>query len=64
MVLAAGAVAMLVGYAWPYILNPYIDTIIRSIVILLTYTALLIWLKPSADMVSFIESIKKNKRLF
>ena len=64
MVLAAGAVAMLFGYAWPYILNPYIDTIIRSIVILLTYTSLLIWLKPSADMVSFIESIKKNKRLF
>lgn len=64
MVLAAGAVAMLVGYIWPYILNPYIDTIIRSIIILLTYTALLIWLKPSADMVSFIESIKKNKRLF
>lgn len=64
MVIAAGAAGMLVGYIWPYIANPYIDTIIRSIIILITYTAILIWLKPSADMVSFIESLRKNKRLF
>ncbi|MBS1688154.1 MAG: polysaccharide biosynthesis C-terminal domain-containing protein [Bacteroidetes bacterium] len=63
-VLLAGTPPLLAGIFIPYILNPYIDTIIRSIVILILYVAMLIWLKPSDDMRLYIATVRKNKRLF
>ena len=63
-VLLAGTPALLAGIFIPYMLNPYVDTIIRSIVIFILYVAMVIWLKPSDDIMVYIATIRKNKRLF
>jgi len=63
-VLLAGTPALLAGIYIPYILNPYVDTIIRSLAIFALYVAMLIWLKPSDDMMVYISTVRKNKRLF
>lgn len=63
-VLLAGTPPLLAGIFIPYILNPYIDTVIRSIVILILYVTMLIWLKPSDDIMVYIATVRKNKRLF
>lgn len=60
----AAAVAFLTSYVIPYILNPVIDTLIRSAVLLLVYLALLLLFKPSQDLQDYIKSLKKNKKLF
>lgn len=64
LVLVAAGVGAGVGYIIPFIINPFVDTVIRSIVILLTYCLMLIWLQPSKDLKVFLQDIKKNKRLF
>lgn len=63
-VLVAGIVAGLVGYLWPYLFSPYVDAVVRSIVTLAAYALMLLWLKPSADLSSFLANIRANKRLF
>lgn len=60
----AAVVAFLTSYVIPYILNPVIDTLIRSAVLLLVYLALLLLFKPSQDLQDYIKSLKKNKKLF
>ncbi|MEI8278539.1 MAG: polysaccharide biosynthesis C-terminal domain-containing protein [Bacteroidota bacterium] len=64
LVALACIVTGVISYLIPIILNPIIDTAIRSIIIIVLYSALLIWFKPSADLNMYLESIKKNKRLF
>ena len=64
LVVVAGMIAFAAGYWFPYILNPVADAIIRSLVIVIAYLGLLIWLKPSEDLNSYLASIKANKRLF
>lgn len=64
LVLVAGAAAAVVGYLCPYVLNPVVDTVIRSIIILLVYSLMLVWLKPSNDLLDFVRNILRNKRLF
>ncbi len=64
LVFVAGGGAALAGYFFPFVMHPIIDAGIRSIVILLVYLALLILLKPSKDLNSYLASIRQNKRLF
>lgn len=64
LALIAGVVAAIPGLIISPLSNPYVDTVVRSIVIVITYTALLIILKPSADLNSYLISVKQNKRLF
>lgn len=64
LVLVAGAGAALAGYLLPYLFNPFADAIVRSMVVLLVYCLILIWLKPSQDLRDFLQNIAKNKRLF
>ena len=69
-VFIAGIPSLLICF--PYFPSPirhvyihsFIDAIIRSTVIIILYLLMLYWLKPSKDMVDYIASIKKNKRLF
>ena len=69
-VFIAGIPSLLICF--PYFPSPvrhvyihsFIDAIIRSTVIIVVYLLMLYWLKPSKDMVDYIASIKKNKRLF
>lgn len=63
-VLAAGGCAIIAGYLLPFMGNPFIDAVIRSVLILIVYGGLLILLRPSEDLNNFLASIKKNKRLF
>ena len=45
-------------------IHSFIDAGIRSGVILVVYLLMLIWLKPSPDMVEYLATIKKQKRLY
>jgi O-antigen/teichoic acid export membrane protein len=64
LVILAGLLAGLAGYFLPHVSNPVIDTIIRTTVITISYGGILLYLKPSEDLITYINSIKKNKRLF
>jgi O-antigen/teichoic acid export membrane protein len=64
VVVACGLVAGLCGYLLPYVHDPFTDTIIRSIVICISYLLMLLWLKPSADLNDYLAAVRKNKRLF
>lgn len=72
LVLVGGACAGLAGYFMPHIYHPghtgiiYLltDTILRSALVVVVYTVLLLLLKPSADLDTYLKSIKANKRLF
>jgi hypothetical protein len=63
-VIGAGVIAGLAGYLFPYVLNPVIDTLIRTLVITIAYISMLIWLKPSPDINIYLKSVLSNKRLF
>ncbi|MGN6476705.1 MAG: hypothetical protein ACTHKV_05735, partial [Flavipsychrobacter sp.] len=62
--LIAVALAIAAGYLLPVIGGPIPDAIVRSILILAVYAAMLLWLKPSEDLRNYLISIKTNKRLF
>lgn len=64
LVILAGILTGLTGYFLPHVSNPVTDTIIRTTVITITYGGILVYLKPSEDLITYINSIKKNKRLF
>jgi O-antigen/teichoic acid export membrane protein len=72
LVLLAAVPALAAGYFLPYLFNAerhvyihsFIDGTLRSIVIVIVYFLMLLWLKPSEDLVEYLASIKKNKRLF
>jgi len=63
-VLLAAGISFLAGYFLPFIYNPYIDAICRSIITCLAYVILLFWFKPSVDLTTYLISIKANKKLF
>lgn len=60
----AGAVALCAGYFWPYLINPYIDAVVRASVVLITYVVALLLLKPSDDLNSYLAAVRKDKKLF
>ena len=72
LVIVAGIPALAAGYFFPYLFEParhiyvhtFLDVIMRSTVIVIVYLLMLLWLKPSDDLVEYIASIKKNKRLY
>ncbi len=64
LVLVAAILPSLAGYFLPYMFNPYADTIVRSGVVMVLYCLMLLWLKPSNDLVVYINNIKSSKRLF
>lgn len=63
-ILLSGVVAGAAGYLLPYLFNSIVDALIRSAVIVGIYGLMILWLKPSEDIQTFLESVKKNKRLF
>lgn len=64
LVLVAGAIAAIAGYLLPYMWNPFVDAVIRSAVVMIVYLAMLLWLKPSHDLLTYISNIREHKRLF
>jgi O-antigen/teichoic acid export membrane protein len=63
-VLACGAVVIGIGYYLPFMLNPYIDTLIRTCVIIVLYGGLILYTSPSEDLKKYLLLVKKDKRLF
>jgi O-antigen/teichoic acid export membrane protein len=64
MLVVAIIPALVAGRFTPFMVNKYIDIIVRSSEIILIYAAMLLWLKPSPDLITYIASVKKDKRLF
>ncbi len=72
LVLLAGAIALAVGYFFPALFSgmesklaaAILDAGVRSLLIVICYAGILIWLKPSDDLNEYLISIKTNKRLF
>lgn len=60
----AGAIAGLLGYLWPYLINPYIDAVTRTFIVVIVYVVALIVLKPSDDLTNYLNSVRKDKKLF
>lgn len=63
-VLFAGAVSGAAGYFLPQMPHFVLDVMVRSAVIVVVYGGLMLWLKPSEDMRSYLASVKEKKRLF
>src|SRR5690606_18057166 len=63
-ILLAGVAALLAGYFLPDFSNVIIDIVLRSALIGLVYLILILWTKPSEELMEYLASIKKNKRLF
>ena len=72
LILAAALPALAAGYFLPHFfsqvrhiyVNAFLDACLRSGVILAVYLLMLVWLKPSPDLVEYLAQVKKNKRLF
>ncbi len=72
LVLVAAAPALLAGWYFPHFLDQarhtyvhtFIDTCLRSTIIVVVYMGMLLWLQPSEDLKEYLASVKKNKRLF
>ncbi len=72
LVILAGLPALAAGYFMPHFFNQvrhiyihaFLDTAVRTIVIIIVYFGMLLWLKPSVDLEEYIALIKKEKRLF
>ncbi|PZF73212.1 polysaccharide biosynthesis C-terminal domain-containing protein [Taibaiella soli] len=64
LVLLAGAVTAIAAFGIPHFRNIWADIFVRTTVVIIIYTALLIYFKPSPDLSNYLGSIRKNKRLF
>ncbi|MBS1772556.1 MAG: polysaccharide biosynthesis protein [Bacteroidetes bacterium] len=64
LVFLSGALAVIPGLLIPIIINPVIDTLIRTAIVLVVYSLTLIWLKPSIDLNQYLKKVKAEKRLF
>jgi O-antigen/teichoic acid export membrane protein len=63
-VLLAGIISGLLGWLLPDFGLPIVAMSLRGAFIAVVYLALLLWWKPSADLHTYVASIRKNKRLF
>lgn len=57
-------VAAVPVYFIPHLANPYLDTVVRTGVIVSVYGGLLLWLRPSPDINAYLDTVLKNKKLF
>ncbi len=72
LVIVAALPAIAAGVGLPHFfsntshvyVNALLDVSVRSLVIVVAYVLMLLWLKPSPDLESYLASVKKNKRLF
>lgn len=72
LVVIASLPALVVGYYMPKLFgglsNVYVSTLIdacaRSVIVILLYALMLLWLRPSQDIEDYLAQVRKNKRLF
>ncbi len=63
-VVFAGIIAFIAGNLLSYMRNSYVDVLLRSLIIIIIYALVLLWLKPSTDLQEYIASVKKHKKLY
>lgn len=63
-ILFCGAVVFVLVYWIPGLSNPIADTVVRTLLVVILYALMLLWLKPSPDLTSFLKTLKEKKRLF
>jgi O-antigen/teichoic acid export membrane protein len=63
-IIAIGIIVLGINYYIPYIHNPVFDTMMRTAIIVIIFSGLLFYLKPSEDLEIYFKEVKKNKRLF
>jgi len=63
-VIVSGIASMSAVYFIPYFLHPLVDAALRTAIMMVVYLAMLMILKPSADLNEYLAGVKKNKRLF
>jgi O-antigen/teichoic acid export membrane protein len=64
VVLAAGAALYGCNRLLPVLSNPVADAVLRSIIIVAVFGALMVVLRPSPDLADFLRQIRKDKKLF
>lgn len=63
-IILIGAISLGLLYLIPNIGNPYYDTLMRSIIFVIIYLALIWFFKPSIDLSTYINETIKKKKLF
>ncbi len=63
VVLAAG-VSFVIGWFLPEMINFWVDIVLRSGIIMVVFVGMLIFLRPSADLNSYLASAVRSRRLF
>jgi O-antigen/teichoic acid export membrane protein len=63
-VVLGGLAAGYIGYIIPFMAHPIVDSVLRSVFILIIFTGFLLYFKPSEDLNKYFTSIRNNKRLF
>lgn len=71
-VVVAALPALAAGWFLPHVfstqrhiyVNAFADACLRSALVIVVYFLMLLWLKPSKDMVEYLANVRKNKRLF
>ena len=63
-ILLAGVAAFGSNWIVPRLSNPIGDAVLRSLVLISVYTAMLIVLRPSPDLSKYLRQMRKDKRLF
>jgi hypothetical protein len=63
-ILLIGAITAGLTMLIPKFGNPYLDTVLRCIAIVILFAGLTLWLKPSKDVEHYVEETLKKKRLF
>jgi O-antigen/teichoic acid export membrane protein len=64
IVVVIGIITAAAVYFIPFLVNPVIDTIVRIAIISIIYLLLLIKLRPSPDISTYLASVVQRKRLF
>ena len=64
VIVGCGIVTALLVYFIPFMVNPVVDALIRTIIIAVVYLGLLLLLRASPDINIYIDSVIKKKRLF
>lgn len=72
LVLIAAIPALAAGYFFPHFfdqghhvyIRSFMDAVLRSLIVVIVYALMLLWLKPSNDLQEYIATIRKDKRLF
>ncbi len=63
-VFVAGFAAGGIGYILPFMYHPLIDCTIRTLITSAVYIVLLLWWKPSPDITTYLNGVRRNRRLY